>query len=131
MALVPALDLRPVSNDVTIAHVPANVEAEQIQQRRDVAVKALHEIGWMVEKPLASMYLWCKIPEFYAHMGSLEFAKKLLADAKIAVSPGVGFGEYGDTHVRIALIENEQRIKQAVRGIKEMFKKDGLLQKAA
>ena len=103
----------------------------QYQHRRDVAVKALHEIGWMVEKPKASMYLWCKIPEAYAQMGSLEFAKKLLADAKIAVSPGIGFGEYGDTHVRIALIENEQRIRQAIRGIKEMFKKDGLLQKAA
>jgi alanine-synthesizing transaminase len=101
------------------------------QHRRDVAVKALHEIGWMVEKPKASMYLWAKIPDFYAKLGSLEFAKKLLADAKIAVSPGIGFGDYGDPYVRIALIENEQRIRQAVRGIKEMFRKDGLLQKAA
>jgi alanine-synthesizing transaminase len=73
------------------------------------------------------MYVWAEIPEAYRAMGSLEFAKKLLVDAKVAVSPGVGFGEYGDTHVRIALIENENRTRQAVRGIKEMLRKDGLL----
>ena len=72
------------------------------------------------------MYVWAKIPEAYAHMGSIEFAKKLLRDAKIAVAPGIGFGDYGDDHVRIALIENESRSRQAVRGIKEMFRKDGL-----
>lgn len=89
--------------------------------------KGLHEAGWMVEVPKASMYIWAKIPEAYASMGSLEFAKKLLAEARVAVSPGVGFGEYGDDHVRFALIENEERIRQAVRGIKDMFRKDGLL----
>ena len=73
------------------------------------------------------MYIWAKIPDAYMHLGSLEFAKKLLIEAKVAVSPGIGFGEYGDTHVRFALIENEHRIRQAVRGIKDMFKKDGLI----
>ena len=97
------------------------------QKRRDVMVKGLHDIGWMVDNPKASMYVWAKIPETYAKMGSLEFAKKLLQDAKIAVSPGIGFGDYGDDHVRIALIENEHRLRQAVRGIREMFRKDGLL----
>jgi len=97
------------------------------QMRRDVLAKGLHEAGWMVEVPKASMYIWAKIPEAYAAMGSLEFAKKLLAEARVAVSPGVGFGEYGDDHVRFALIENEERIRQAVRGIKDMFRKDGLL----
>ena len=97
------------------------------QKRRDVMVKGLHDIGWMVENPKASMYVWAKIPEHYAAMGSLEFSKKLLQDARIAVSPGIGFGDYGDDHVRIALIENEHRLRQAVRGVREMFKKDGLL----
>jgi len=97
------------------------------QSRRDVLAKGLHEAGWMVEVPKASMYIWARIPAAYASLGSLEFSKKLLADAKVAVSPGVGFGEYGDDHVRFALIENEERIRQAVRGIKDMFRKDGLL----
>jgi alanine-synthesizing transaminase len=97
------------------------------QKRRDVTVKGMHEAGWMVENPKASMYVWAKIPEPYAAMGSLEFAKKLLNDAKIAVSPGIGFGDYGDDHVRIALIENEHRLRQAMRGVRDMFKQDGLL----
>ncbi|MCA3131473.1 MAG: alanine transaminase [Betaproteobacteria bacterium] len=101
------------------------------QRRRDVIVRGLHEAGWMVEIPRASMYVWAEIPEHYRARGSLEFAKKLLAEAKVAASPGIGFGEYGDTHVRFALIENEARIRQALRGIKEMFRKDGLLPRAA
>src|SRR5262245_1975987 len=96
------------------------------QRRRDVLVKGMHEAGWMVDNPKASMYIWAKIPEAYAKLGSLGFAKKVLTDAKVAVSPGIGFGDYGDDHVRIALIENEARTRQAVRGIKEMFRKDGL-----
>jgi alanine-synthesizing transaminase len=100
---------------------------QKYESRRNVMVKGLHEAGWMVDNPKASMYIWAKIPEPYMKMGSLEFAKKLLADAKVSVSPGIGFGQYGDTHVRFALIENEARSRQAVRGIKEMFKKDGLL----
>jgi alanine-synthesizing transaminase len=101
------------------------------EKRRNVMVKALHDIGWMVEVPKASMYIWAKIPEYYAEMRSLEFTKRLLEDAKIAVSPGVGFGDYGDDHVRIALIENERRLRQAARGIRDMFRKDGLLRGAA
>lgn len=97
------------------------------QNRRNVLAKGLHEAGWMVEVPKASMYIWAKIPPAYEKLGSLEFAKKLLADAKVAVSPGIGFGDYGDDHVRFALIENEERTRQAVRGIKDMFRKDGLL----
>jgi alanine-synthesizing transaminase len=101
------------------------------QKRRDVMVKGLHDIGWMVEVPRASMYIWAKIPEAYAGLGSIGFTKRLLDGAKIAVAPGVGFGDYGDDHVRIALIENEHRLRQAVRGIKDMFRKDGLLRGAA
>jgi alanine-synthesizing transaminase len=99
----------------------------EYQRRRDVLVRGLHEAGWMVDIPKASMYIWAAIPEPYRAMGSLEFAKKVLADAKVAVSPGIGFGDYGDSHVRFALIENEHRTRQALRGIKEMFRKDGLL----
>jgi alanine-synthesizing transaminase len=101
------------------------------QRRRDVMVKGLHDIGWMVEVPKASMYIWAKIPEAYAGLGSIEFTKRLLDGAKIAVAPGIGFGDYGDDHVRIALIENEHRLRQAVRGIRDMFRKDGLLRGAA
>jgi alanine-synthesizing transaminase len=72
------------------------------------------------------MYIWAKIPEQYAKLGSLEFAKRLLQEAKIAVSPGIGFGDYGDDHVRIALIENEHRLRQAARGVRDMFRKDGV-----
>jgi len=97
------------------------------QGRRDVLCSGLDAVGWRVEKPKATMYIWAPIPEQYKSMGSLEFAKKLLADAKVAISPGTGFGHYGDDHVRFALIENEARTRQALRGVKEMFKKDGLL----
>jgi len=97
------------------------------QGRRDVMCSGLKAMGWNVEVPKATMYVWARIPEPYRKLGSLEFSKKLLADAKIAVAPGVGFGHYGDNHVRIALIENEARSRQALRGIKDMFRKDGLL----
>jgi len=97
------------------------------QKRRDVMCAGLEAAGWPVDVPRATMYVWAPIPEPYQQMGSLEFSKKLLNDARVAVSPGIGFGEYGDGHVRFALIENEARTRQAVRGIKEMFRKDGLL----
>jgi alanine-synthesizing transaminase len=97
------------------------------QGRRDALCSGLKAIGWNVEVPKATMYIWAAIPEPYRKGGSLEFAKKLLGDAKIAVAPGIGFGDYGDGHVRFALIENEARTRQALRGIKEMFRKDGLL----
>jgi alanine-synthesizing transaminase len=96
------------------------------QGRRDVLCSGMKAIGWNVEVPKATMYVWAPIPEPYRNLGSLEFSKKLLGDAKIAVAPGVGFGQYGDGHVRFALIENEARTRQALRGIKEMFRKDGL-----
>lgn len=101
------------------------------ERRRDVMVRGLHEAGWKVEVPKASMYIWAKIPEPYAHLRSLDFFKKLLDDAKVAVAPGIGFGDYGDDHVRIALIENEHRLRQAARGVRDMFRKDGVLKGVA
>ena len=95
------------------------------QRRRDVLCDGLAMIGWHVEKPKATMFVWAPIPEPYRQMGSLEFSKKLLRDAKVAVSPGVGFGSYGDDHVRFGLIENEHRTRQALRGIRDMFRRDG------
>jgi alanine-synthesizing transaminase len=100
---------------------------EQYRNRRDVLARGLRDAGWSVDVPKASMYIWARIPEPYQSMGSLEFSKRLLADAKVAVSPGIGFGDYGDGYVRFALIENEQRTRQAVRGIRDMFRKDGLI----
>ena len=97
------------------------------QGRRDVLCSGLDALDWKVDRPKATMYIWAPIPEHYRAMGSLEFSKKLLADAKIAVAPGTGFGHYGDDHVRFALIENEARTRQALRGIREMFRKDGLV----
>ncbi|HAT31258.1 MAG TPA: alanine transaminase [Janthinobacterium sp.] len=94
----------------------------QYQSRRDVLVKGLLEAGWPVEKTKASMYIWAHIPLAYRHLGSLEFSKRLLAEAKVCVSPGIGFGEYGDEYVRFALIENEARIRQGLRGIKAMLR---------
>ena len=95
---------------------------ETYRKRRDVLCDGLNSIGWKVEKPKATMFVWAQIPEKYREMGSLEFTKKLLQEAKVAVSPGVGFGEYGDDHVRFGLIENEHRTRQAIRGIRDMFK---------
>ncbi len=98
--------------------------AQMYQARRDVLCSGLDSIGWNVKKPKATMFVWAPIPEQYKAMGSLEFSKKLLIEARVAVSPGVGFGEYGDDHVRFSLIENEHRTRQAIRGLREMFKKD-------
>ncbi len=92
------------------------------QGRRDVLCNGLSNAGWQVEKPKATMFVWARIPEQYREMGSLEFSKKLLREAKVAVSPGVGFGEYGDEFVRFGLIENEHRTRQAVRSIRQMLK---------
>ncbi len=98
--------------------------AEMYRKRRDVLCEGLTASGWPVPKPKATMFVWAPIPEAYKEMGSLEFSKKLLADAKVAVSPGIGFGQYGDDHVRFGLIENEHRTRQAIRGIRNMLKKD-------
>jgi alanine-synthesizing transaminase len=92
------------------------------QKRRDVLAKGLIESGWPVDIPKASMYIWARIPEAYRALGSLEFSKRLLAQAKVSVSPGIGFGDHGDEYVRFALIENESRIRQAVRGIRAMLR---------
>ena len=95
--------------------------AAMYQHRRDVLCDGLNAIGWHVEKPRATMFVWAQIPEQYQHLGSLEFSKKLLEEA---VSPGIGFGDYGDDHVRFGLIENEHRTRQAIRGLRQMFRKD-------
>ena len=92
------------------------------KSRRDVLCDGLNSAGWQVEKPLGTMFVWAKIPESFNEIGSLEFSKKLLEEAKVAVSPGIGFGKYGDTHVRFSLIENEHRTRQAIRNIKKMLK---------
>lgn len=96
---------------------------EMYKKRRDVLCAGLNEAGWRVEPPKASMFVWAKIPDQFLAMGSLEFSKLLLEEAKVAVSPGIGFGEYGDDCVRFALIENEHRTRQAVRGIKRFLAK--------
>jgi len=100
---------------------------DMYQSRRDVLCDGLNSIGWSIKPPKATMFVWAKIPDAYANMGSLEFSKKVLKEARVAVSPGLGFGSYGDDYVRFALIENEHRTRQAVRGLREMFRKDGLL----
>jgi alanine-synthesizing transaminase len=105
--------------------------AMRYQKRRDVLVKGLHESGWMVDNPKASMYVWAKIPDAYREAGSLEFTKRLLAQAHVSVSPGIGFGEFGDDYVRFAMIENESRTRQAIRGIKQMFRDDGVVAEPA
>jgi len=92
------------------------------KSRRDVLVTGMNNLGWPVEMPKATMFVWAKIPEQFRAMGSLDFSKKLLIDAKTAVSPGIGFGDHGDNFVRFALIENEERTRQALRGMKQMFK---------
>lgn len=93
------------------------------KSRRDTLCNGLSSIGWDVEVPKATMFVWAKIPPQYSHMSSLEFCKLMLKEAKVAVSPGIGFGDYGDDHVRFSLIENEHRTRQAIRGIRDMFKK--------
>jgi len=100
-----------------VAEIVANYKS-----RRDVLVSGMNKLGWQVELPKATMFVWAKIPEQFRAMGSVEFSKKLLLEAKTAVSPGIGFGDHGDNYVRFALIENEERTRQALRGIKQMFK---------
>jgi alanine-synthesizing transaminase len=94
---------------------------ETYRERRDVLVEGLNRIGWQIEKPKGTMFVWARIPENYREMGSLEFSKMLIEKTKVAVAPGVGFGEYGDDYVRFALVENPHRIRQAIRGIRQIF----------
>ena len=100
---------------------------EMYRQRRDVLCDGLNAMGWAVERPKATMFVWAPIPEAYRAMGSIEFAKKLIIDAKVAVSPGIGFGQHGDDHIRFSLIENEHRTRQALRSIRNMLKKDNVV----
>ncbi len=112
---------------ITALEGPQDCVAEiraMYQERRDVLCDGLNALGWPVERPKATMFVWARIPEQYRSMGSLEFSKKLLRDAKVAVSPGIGFGEYGDEFVRFGLIENLHRTRQAIRCIKDMFRRD-------
>lgn len=91
------------------------------EERRDVLVDGLNRIGWRVEKPKATMFVWARIPEGYRHLGSIEFSKMLIEEAKVAVSPGIGFGEYGEGYIRFALVENPHRIRQAIRGLRRVI----------
>ena len=117
---------------IQVAAIKALDEGDQLvedirdiyQSRRDVLVKGLNDAGWKVDSPKATMFVWAKIPDFLIEMGSLEFSKQLLANAKVAVSPGIGFGEYGEGYVRFSLIENEHRTRQAIRGIKQFLSKN-------
>ena len=99
---------------------------EMYRVRRDVLCDGLNSMGWKVERPKATMFVWAPIPEPYKEMGSIEFSKKLIIDAKVAVSPGIGFGHFGDDHIRFSLIENEHRTRQALRSIRNMLKKDNV-----
>jgi alanine-synthesizing transaminase len=97
---------------------------ERYRSRRDVLCEGLKSVGWDIEKPKGTMFVWAPIPEEFRDIGSLEFSKLLLQEAKVAASPGIGFGDYGDDHVRFGLIENEHRTRQAIRGIRDMLRKD-------
>ncbi|MGH7342192.1 MAG: aminotransferase class I/II-fold pyridoxal phosphate-dependent enzyme, partial [Candidatus Rokuibacteriota bacterium] len=90
------------------------------RKRRDILVDGLNKLGWKVPKPKGTMFVWAPIPDAFSSLGSLEFSKLLIQEAKVAVSPGIGFGEYGEGYVRFALVENEQRIRQALRGLKQL-----------
>jgi len=103
---------------------------EMYRKRRDALCDGLEGVGWEVDRPRGTMFVWAPIPEPYREMGSLEFSKKLLMEAKVAVSPGIGFGSYGDDYLRFALIENRHRTRQAIRGIRDMFRADGLLEES-
>lgn len=117
----------PIQVAATVAldeygYIPDEEIIPRYQKRRDVMLEAFENAGWKMGKPSASMFIWGKIPEVARDMGSLEFSKQLLIKAGVAVSPGIGFGKYGDAYVRIALIENENRIRQAARNIKKFLK---------
>jgi alanine-synthesizing transaminase len=112
-----------IASIIALQDMDHEVEAirELYRRRRDALVKGLQRIGWPVQKPHGTMFVWAKIPEPYQAMGSLEFAKHVLKEAKVAVSPGIGFGEGGDQYVRFALVENEHRTRQALRGLRRLF----------
>jgi len=95
---------------------------DKYDHRQDVLIEAFDRAGWKIRRNQASMFVWAKIPDCVEHLGSLEFSKRLLVEAQVAVAPGIGFGEYGENYVRIALIENDNRIRHAARNIKEFLK---------
>src|SRR5262249_45696852 len=111
-----------IAGIVALEGDPKVVEAivEVHRKRRDVLVDGLNKLGWSVEKPRGTMFVWAPVPDAFRAMGSLEFSKMLIQECRVAVSPGIGFGEYGEGYVRFALVENEQRIKQALRGLKSL-----------
>jgi alanine-synthesizing transaminase len=100
------------------------------RSRRDVLVESMGRAGWEIPSPPATMFAWAPIPEAFRHAGSMVFAKRLLVEAKVAVSPGIGFGEYGEGYVRIALVENEQRVRQAARNVRRFLADVGRNSKA-
>ena len=117
----------PVQVAATVAldehgEIPEEIVIPLYKKRRDVMVEAFTNAGWPLAKPRASMFIWARLPEVARDMGSLEFSKQLLLRADVAVSPGVGFGKDGDQYVRIALIENEKRIRQAARNIRRFLR---------
>ena len=91
------------------------------QQRRDILINKFAKAGWTINPPRATMFAWAKIPESFQHLGSFKFSKQLMEEAKVAVSPGIAFGHYGDEYVRIAFLENKNRIAQAAKNIKRYF----------
>ena len=97
---------------------------ELYRQRRDSLIQGLERVGWEIPAPRATMFVWARIPERHQSLGSLEFAKLVLQEARVAVSPGIGFGPEGDGHVRFSLVENEHRIRQAVRSIRGMLQEE-------
>jgi alanine-synthesizing transaminase len=100
---------------------PVEEIVETYKERRDTLINGLGKAGWKIEKPKGTMFVWAKIPDAYAKMGSLEFSKFLIKEAKVAVSPGIGFGQYGEGYIRFALVENKHRTNQAIRGIKKIL----------
>jgi alanine-synthesizing transaminase len=117
----------PIQVAATAALNGCEAHVEEIRQRyrerRDVLVQGLAAAGWPVPLPPATMFVWAPIPEPFHKLGSLEFSKLLLQEAKVAVSPGIGFGEYGEGHVRLALVENRHRIRQALRNVKTFLQR--------
>jgi alanine-synthesizing transaminase len=96
---------------------------DKYNHRQDVLIEAFGRAGWQIRRNSATMFVWARIPKCVEHLGSLEFSKRLLIEANVAVAPGIGFGEYGENYVRIALIENDKRIRQAAKNIKKFLKK--------
>ena len=123
-----------IAGIIALKETPDSVVEEIVdvyRQRRDTLITGLNRIGWEVDNPMATMFVWAKIPEPFAHLGSVEFSKMLVNEARVAVSPGIGFGAYGDEYVRFALVENQHRINQAIRGLRRFFQNHDVNPQAA